>query len=192
MKNNSLIVVIIVVVFGVGGFLLFRGSGQDQASLGRTQTTQSQPATVSGSFIRGQKAPDVSFTDFGGNSHNLSDFIGRAVVLDFWADWCPFCRAEMPELQAAQDRYGDELVMIGVHRTDTESKEVGKRFVDKLGITYLLAVDPGDTLFRASGGIGMPVAVFIDKDGIVQEIKSGPKTKDEIEEKVGNLVASGK
>jgi len=190
MNKNLIAAIAVILVLGVGGFLVFRGSGQDSTTSGDSQTTESRPAEVSGSFTKGQEAPDVSFTDFDGNTHNLSDFTGQAVVLDYWADWCPFCRAEMPELQAAQDKYGDDLVMVGVHRTDTESKEVGQRFADKIGITYLLVVDPDDSLYRAAGGFGMPVAVFIDKDGVVTEIKSGPKTKEEIEEKVGKLISS--
>ncbi len=188
MNKNLIVAIVVILVLGVGGFLLFRGTGQDQVSPGRTQTTQSQPAVISGSFTRGQKAPDVSFTDFDGNRHNLSDFAGQAVVLDFWAAWCPFCLEEMPELQKAQDKYGDELVMIGVHRTDTESASRGLGFAQDRGVTYLLVTDPDDSLYRATGGIGMPTAVFIDKEGVVQEIKSGPKTVEEIAEKVGNLV----
>ncbi|MCH7730032.1 redoxin domain-containing protein [Patescibacteria group bacterium] len=192
MNKNLIVAIAVILVLGVGGFLVFRGSGQDSTTPGASQTTKSRPvpAEVSGSFTKGQEAPDVSFTDFDGNTHNLSDFAGQAVILDYWADWCPFCRAEMPELQAAQDKYGDDLVMVGVHRTGTESKEVGQRFADKIGITYLLVVDPDDSLYRAAGGFGMPVAVFIDKDGVVTEIKSGPKTKEEIEEKVSRLISS--
>lgn len=188
MNKNLIVVIVIVLVLGVGGYFLFSGTGGNSQTSGITRSESSPPAEVSGTFTRGQKAPDVSFTDFDGNTHNLSDFMGRAVVLDFWADWCPFCTREMPDLQEAQNKYGDELVMIGVHRTDTESKEVGQRFTDKLGITYLLVVDPDDSFYRATGGVGMPVAVFIDREGTVTEIKSGPKTNEEIEEKVGELV----
>jgi len=191
MSRNIIVAIAVILVLGVGGFLVFRGSGQDSTTPGVSQTAESRPAEVSGAFIKGQSAPEATFTDFDGNTHKLSDFAGKAVVLDYWADWCPFCRAEMPELQAAQNKYGDQLIMIGVHRTDTESKEVGQRFADKLGITYLLVVDPDDSLYRAAGGFGMPVAVFIDSEGLVQDLKSGPKTVEEIAEKVGRLIGGG-
>ena len=189
MNKNLIVIIVVIFVLGVGGFLVFRDSGQDSTALGVTQTTKSSPATVSSSFVRGQKVPEVSFTDFDGNTHKLSDFIGKAVVLDFWAAWCPFCLEEMPELQKAQDKYGDDLVMIGVHRTDTESVSRGLGFAQDRGVTYLLVTDPDDSLYRATGGIGMPTAVFIDKEGVVQEIRSGPKTAEEIAEKVGGLIS---
>lgn len=184
MKDSSKIVLLAVIFAALlGGFLLFRGSGQPGQ-----ETERFSPAQVQGSFVRGQEAPDVAFTDFEGNNHNLSDFAGKAVVLDFWAGWCRFCIAEMPELQKAQEQYGEELVIVGVHRTDTESKSTGEKFAQEVGAEYLLVTDPDGSLYRAAGGFGMPVAVFINKEGVVTEIKSGPKTADEIEEKISRIM----
>jgi len=188
-KTPLLIIVFVLFALGIGGYFVFRSGGQDSATSGVSQKTELRSTEVSGNFVKGQKVPDATFTDFEGNLHMLSDFEGRAVVLDFWAAWCPFCVAEMPLLQAAQDKYADDLVMIGVHRTDTEKKERGLEFAKERGVTYLLLSDDG-SLYRAAGGFGMPVAVFIDKDGVVQEIKSGPKTAEEIEERTGKLVNS--
>jgi thiol-disulfide isomerase/thioredoxin len=189
-KNIIVAFVVVVLVITIGVFLVVSRNGSDKDSSTIEQpasNNQSQEVNVSGEFVRGEITPDVTFSDFEGNSYNLTDFRGKAVVLDFWAGWCPFCVNEMPELQAAQDEYGDDLVMIGVHRTDTEDLEDGLEFADERGVTYLLVSDDG-TMYRAAGGFGMPVAVYIDKDGVVTEIKSGPKTKKEIVEKVGNLL----
>lgn len=191
MKNSKLLIIVaVILVLGVGGFLVLRGgeSGVPSISPGISGESKSPPAQVSKSFVKGERAPEVTFTDFDGNTHSLSDFAGQAVVLDYWAAWCPFCIAEMPELQAAQDKYGDELVMIGVHRSDTENKNTGLKFANEVGVSYLLVTDADGALYRAAGGFGMPVAVFIDKGGVVQEVKSGPKTTEEIEEKVGALL----
>lgn len=191
MNKNLIVGIIIVLILVFGGFLVFRGSRQDEAVPGVSQTGSdvSKTSQVSGGFVRGQLAPEVTFVDFEGNTHNLSDFRGKAVVLDYWAAWCPFCIEEMPELQKAQDKYRDELVMVGVHRTDTEKAETGLVFARDRGVSYLLVKDGDGGLYRAVGGVGMPVAVFIDKDGIVTEIKSGPKTAEEIEEKVSKLLS---
>lgn len=179
----AILVVVVLVVLG-GGFLLLRGGQKTQ----EVQEFKPQAAQVAGNFVKGNKAPDVSFVDFEGETYKLSDFAGKAIVLDFWAGWCPFCIEEMPELQKAQDKHGDELVMVGVHRTDTESINTGLKFAKDLDVSYLLVSDADGSLYRAAGGFGMPVAVFIDKEGVVQEIKSGPKTTDEIEQKVAKLV----
>lgn len=183
MKKNIYILIgaLVLGVAIVAGFLLVGGQDSEE---NLPDVTKSQITT----FKKGEKAPDVQLTDFEGNTHNLSDFSDKAVVLDFWAGWCPFCIEEMPELQKVQDANKDDLVIIGVHRTDTEEKEVGIKFAEEVGVSYLLATDRDGSLYRATGGFGMPVAVFIDKDGVVREIKSGPKTKEEIQEKVSNII----
>lgn len=181
--KKSYLILLALVILGAGAFFLFGGKRQT------SNFSQNQaPTQVAGSFVKGQKAPDVTLIDFDGGLHKLSDFKGKAVVLDFWAAWCPFCIAEMPQLQAAQDKYGDDLVMIGVHRTDTENKDTGLKFANEGGVSYLLVSDSDGSLYRASGGFGMPTAIFIDQKGIVKEIKTGPKTDEEIEEKISSLV----
>lgn len=187
-KNTRYLIIIFLLILG-GGYLVLRGGLVSQPQAPGSQT-KVPPSQVSGSFTRGQKAPDVTLVDFDGKTHNLSDLEGRAVVLDFWAAWCPFCLEEMPELQEAQDNYGEKLVMIGVHRTDTESKDVGLKFARDRGVSYLLVADADGSLYRAAGGFGMPTAVFIDPEGVVSEIKSGPKTKNEIEEKISELFSN--
>lgn len=194
MNKNLIIVIVIVLILGIGGLVL-RGRGNElPVSVGTSQTqeeTSLPSAQVSGNFVKGRVAPDVSLSDFEGNTHNLADYRGKAVVLDYWASWCPPCRAEMPVLQDAHERYGDELVIIGVHRTDTESKSAGERFASSVGVTYLLVLDPDDSLYRAATAAsfaGMPVAVFIDREGVVQEVKVGAKTENEINQKISELV----
>lgn len=181
-QNSKLIIfgISILLVLVVAGFLVSK-KRQDTDVPAVSQQ-------ISENFVKGQIAPDVTFTDFNGNIHNLSDFRGKAVVLDFWAAWCPFCIEEMPELQKAQERYKDKLVIIGIHRTETERKDIGFEFAKARGVSYLLVTDSDGSLYRASGGIGMPVAVFINGEGRVVEIKSGPKTAGEIGGKIQNLV----
>lgn len=179
MKKVFLIVVGFVVL-GAAGYFLSQGK-QTQQPVEKFEASQT-------TFKKGQTAPDVAFIDFEGQTHHLSEFQGKAAVLDFWAAWCPFCLEEMVELQKAHDKHKDQLIMIGVHRTDTESKETGLKFAKGRGVSYLLVSDQDGSLYRAAGGFGMPVAVFIDKGGVVQEIKSGPKTAEEIQEKIGKLI----
>jgi thiol-disulfide isomerase/thioredoxin len=182
-KVFALIALVLVVLVG----WLVVGKSGDQGSVGKEEE-EASVAQVEGRFVKGEPAPKLVVVSFDGGEVDLSQFYGeKAVVLDFWAGWCPFCIEEMPELQKAQDRFGDDLLMIGAHRTDTEAISVGKKFAQDRGVSYLLIKDGDGSLYRASGGIGMPVAVFIDKEGVVREIKSGPKTEEEIQEKVNGL-----
>lgn len=186
--NKFIVAVVgIVVIIIAGAFVISRQATQKPQS---TQIAQ-ENKQLSSQFTTGKKAPNFTLKDFDGRSVELSEFYGKkAVVLDFWAAWCPFCVAEMLTLQKAQNQYKNELVMIGVHRTDSgESIETGKKFADERNVTYLL-IQGTEEIYNASikGVKGMPVAVFIDKSGVVKDIKIGPKTEEEIKEKVSKLV----
>ncbi len=187
MQNRNLLIIGGVVVVLVGGFVLFGRSSSGGGTGGGVQ--ERMVVQVGGRFMKGELAPKVVAVDFDGNEVDVSENYGKkAVIIDFWAGWCPFCIAELPELQKAQDSYSDDLVIFGAHRTDTESISTGYEFAQDRGVTYTLLQDGDGSLYKAAGGIGMPVAVFIDKQGIVQEVKSGPKTAEEIAEKVGAIV----
>lgn len=156
---------------------------------------EKQPASSAvqpgATFEVGQKAADFEALDFNGNKIKLSDFAGKAIVLDYWAAWCPFCVGEMPALEEAHQKYKDEVVFIGIHRTDSgESIKRALEFAKDKGVTYTLVQDPTGEIYKmATKGINaMPTAVFIDKQGVVKEIKLGPKTKEEIAEKVKSLL----
>ena len=186
MHQRTLIVGIVLVGLVIGVIFVVRSASVP----GTTPQAQRVSPPRESSFVVGKKAPDFTLKDFDGNEVFLASFYGKkAVVLDFWAAWCPFCVSEMPELEKAQNAYADKLVMIGVHRTDSnESIATGKKFADEQGVTYLL-LQGTSAIYRAStkGLQGMPVAVFIDKNGVVQEVKVGPKTESEIKEKVDRL-----
>ena len=187
MQNRNLLIMGGVVVVVVGGFVFFGRGGSGGGADGGSQ--EKAVVQVDGRFIKGEPAPKVVAKDFDGNEVVVSESYGKkAVVIDFWAGWCPFCIAELPELQKAQEDNKDNLVIFGAHRTDTENISTGYEFAQDRGVTYTLLQDGDGSLYRAAGGIGMPVAVFIDKQGIVQDVKSGPKTAEEIVEKVGVIV----
>lgn len=192
MQNLKLIIgIVVVIALVVGGGFLLGGRGGD------SQPTQTSQKT----FKINKRAPDFTLRDFSGNDVSLSQFYSseaptssaygqKAVILDFWAAWCPFCIEEMKELEKVHKTYGDQLVMIGIHRTDSgERIEVGKRFADEQGVTYLLLQGTSEVYKASTQGVaGMPTAVFIDKNGIVQDIKVGPKTAEEIKGKVEMLL----
>jgi peroxiredoxin len=135
----------------------------------------------------GKPAPDFTLTDFEGNVLKLSDLKGKPVFIDFWAKWCPFCTEEMPEIEKIHQEFGDDVVVLGIHRTNTESAGVGEDFAkNDIKITYKILQDKNDEVYRAytPGFAGMPVAAWIDKNGILTKLKIGPKTNEEMRENV--------
>jgi thiol-disulfide isomerase/thioredoxin len=131
---------------------------------------------------------DLSFEDYTGTVVSLSDFAGRPLVINAWAAWCPFCRKELPDFAAAQQEFGDAVVIIAINRA--EPREVAKKYSDELEITgtIILLLDPLDVFYQTINGFSMPETVFINKDGIIKIHKRGFMDITEIREKINTIL----
>ena len=121
----------------------------------------------------GKAAPDWQLSDVNGKSLRLADFKGKVVVLDFWATWCPPCRAEIPGLIAIQKKYADQgLSIIGVS-VDEQGPKAVKPFIDRFAINYPVVM--GDAKVLADyGGISLiPTTFVIDRAGNVVATHQG-------------------
>ncbi|HBC99753.1 MAG TPA: cytochrome C biogenesis protein [Lachnoclostridium sp.] len=130
-------------------------------------------------------AVDFTLTDQYGNTHSLSDYKGKTIFLNFWATWCPPCRAEMPDIQKiyeSADTEGDNaLVVLGVAAPNygSEKDEEGiKQFLKDNGYTYPVLMDTNADLFEAYGVFSYPTTFMIDKDGNVFGYASGQLSED--------------
>jgi len=158
------------------------------------------PAPGRGELAVGPKvgalAPDFEISDYNGGRHRLSSFRGKPVYVNFWATWCVPCQAELPDIQELLDRHKGELVVITVNRR--EPLERARTFfqeIDKLngkpGISFSVnGLDPDDTLYGEYRGLGMPVSVFIDADGVVTRVDNGRIRLAQMEEAVAEAIAS--
>lgn len=129
-------------------------------------------------------APDFTLTDQYGNVHTLSDYKGKTVFLNFWATWCPPCRAEMPEIQELYEDYGEntgDVIILGIASPDVGqegSVEEITAFLEENGYGYPVAMDTGGEMAFAYGINAYPTTFMIDKDGNVFGYVSGQLTKD--------------
>jgi cytochrome c biogenesis protein CcmG, thiol:disulfide interchange protein DsbE len=101
----------------------------------------------------------------------LADFRGKPLVINFWATWCAPCVREMPEFQKAEKAFGDKVALLGVDVEDAPPN--AEPFVERLGITYPMAIDPQRELYFAVGAAGMPTTLLVDPDGIVRYRHTG-------------------
>lgn len=147
----------------------------------------SEPGNTGESDEANQPLPAVDFTltDQYGNTHSLSDYKGKTIFLNFWATWCPPCRAEMPDIQKiyeTADTEGDHaLVVLGVAAPNygSEKDEEGiKQFLKDNGYTYPVLMDTNADLFEAYGVFSYPTTFMIDKDGNVFGYASGQLSED--------------
>lgn len=130
-------------------------------------------------------AIDFTLTDQYGNSHTLSDYKGKTVFLNFWATWCPPCRAEMPDIQKIYDSYkeaeDDSLVILGVAspgQGQEGTKEEISGFLEENGYTYPVLMDTTGEQFANYGVYALPTTFMIDRDGNVFGYVSGGLSED--------------
>ena len=125
-------------------------------------------------------AVDFSLEDQYGNTHTLADYKGKTIFLNFWATWCPPCKAEMPDIQKIYETYDkegeDALIVLGVAapglgREGTE--EEIKAFLEENGYTYPVLMDRDAELFSSYGIMSYPTTFMIDRDGNVFGYISG-------------------
>ncbi|HEX6383404.1 MAG TPA: redoxin domain-containing protein [Anaerolineae bacterium] len=148
--------------------------------------SQVQPQTSElpvggGPLSVGDQAYDFTLNDLNGNSHSLSELRGRPVIINFWATWCAPCRVEMPELQAAFEKYQDEgLVILAVDNAEPLDV-VRDFFYDELELTFTPLLDQEATVVRLYGVQNFPSTFFVNADGAITAIHRGPMVQSQIE-----------
>lgn len=130
-------------------------------------------------------AVDFELKDQYGNTHTLEEYKGKTIFLNFWATWCPPCRAEMPDIQKlyenAKTDGDDALIVLGVAGPGMgqEKDEEGvKAFLEENGYTYPVLMDTSGELFTSYGIYSYPTTFMIDRDGNVFGYVSGMLSED--------------
>jgi cytochrome c biogenesis protein CcmG/thiol:disulfide interchange protein DsbE len=123
----------------------------------------------------GYPAPDFTLPTVAGSDITLSELRGMPVVLNFWATWCPPCRAELPELQAASEKYAGQIAIIGVNQA--EPPAAVQAFAGKLGLAFEIPLDTEAKVSHTYGVRSLPTTFFIDRQGVIRQIQIGPVTE---------------
>jgi thiol-disulfide isomerase/thioredoxin len=146
---------------------------QEKGEVSPTQNGEvSQPQAGEASQAQEEektKAPDFTVLNADGASAKLSDFIGKPVVLNFWASWCPPCKGEMPEFNEVYQDVGQDVAFMMVDLVDgqRETKEKGAQYVKDQGYSFPVYFDTNQDAANTYGIMSIPTTIFIDKDGYV-------------------------
>jgi len=137
---------------------------------------------------RPKPAPGWDLKDIDGQTVHSSDFAGKVVVLDFWATWCPPCRAEIPGFIELQRKYQAQgLAVIGVS-VDQASAGTVKEFAEKLMINYPVVLGDTKTVDAYGGIAGLPTTFVIDRNGRMVKQHLGFTERSEIESEIKPLL----
>lgn len=177
MKKNKKIVLIILIIAIIGAILVAQKLLSKKGSItGKLQDNENTGLNI------GNQAPDFILQSVDGSNVQLSSFRGKkAVVVNFWATWCPPCREEMPTFERIYTEHKDKVEILGVNLQ--ESGRAVNNFLKAVPVAYPLLLDPNGDVKKAYNVFTQPVAYFIDKKGIIMDKKFGPLAKKEIEEK---------
>lgn len=120
----------------------------------------------------GMPAADFTLVDLQGTPRSLADYRGKVILLNFWATWFKPCTTEMPAMQAAYERLKDKgLVVVAVNELENEARV--RQHIEEYRHTFPVLLDRKNEVANLYGVFGLPVTVFIDGKGIVQEYVKG-------------------
>ncbi len=157
---------------------------------GGARTSQSLSLTATGSGPApkvGAPAPDFRLVSLDGSPVQLSQLRGRPVWLTFWATWCPPCRQESPDVEAAYQKYGDQgLVVLAVDVSEDGSTV--RDYAERAGLTFPIVLDQTQQIAAMYRIAGAPTHYFIDADGVVRDEQMGSMNMKTIEKKLASIL----
>lgn len=195
-KKNFIVIVVILVLLIVGASVLYKQLGQavetDQLAVNDTQEESStdseleqkkdadqkqeddvehekEKETEDEETAQRTKAPDFTVYDKEGNEILLSDYIGKPIVLNFWASWCSPCKSEMPDFNEKYLEMGEDINFLMINMTDgsRETVDSASEFISENGFEFPVFYDTQLEAAYTYGAYSLPVTFFIDADGYV-------------------------
>ncbi len=143
------------------------------------------PALILGQDSR---PAELTLRDINGRRIRLHDYRGKVVLINFWATWCPPCRAEIPDLIRMQREYRSRgLQVIGVTYPPQKLATV-RRFIRRAKVNYPIALGAKDTKSIFTSSETLPLTIVIGTDGSVRDIIEGILLPEEFEQKIKPLL----
>lgn len=179
----------------IGGFILIV-MGLLMFTKGITMPEYVQPSNEQQGSEKSQQipmAPDFTLVDQYGQEHTLSDYKGKVVFINFWATWCPPCKAELPDIEEIYREYGmnkDDVVILGMtfpNMDREKSKEEIIEFIEEEGYTFPTLFDESMELAYKYYINAFPTTFLINKNGTVEGYASGMLTKETMKEIIEKL-----
>jgi thiol-disulfide isomerase/thioredoxin len=157
--------------------------------LSGTSSNVSTSPVPEGAACKGEGLANFDFTlkDPSGATVKLADYKGKVVMLNFWGTWCPPCRKEIPALIAVQDEYREKgFVILGVAFEDTA--DAVKAYAADMRINYPLAMAQDDFEDAYGPVYGLPLSMFVARDGSICKRHFGELTKERVEQEIKSLL----
>ena len=179
--QTAVVIAVTLVVIGVVTFLVGGPSTSGVTPVDLTGHVSSAAPAVGGA------PPDFKAVTYDGKPISLSDYAGKPIWLTFGASWCPDCRSEAPDVEAAYQKYKAQgLQVVAVFISEGASDIAG--YAQRAGLTFPIAVDESTAIASAYRNLGIPTHYFIGADGRIREIRIGALHADDMDRAIAALL----
>ena len=178
-RNITIIVLLIIIVTGMilAGKYLVKKPGN---------------GAIAGANVKGQAAPEFELVALDGKKIKLSDYKGKAVVLNFWATWCAPCKIEIPWFVELQKQYGPQgMEIVGVAMDENPNADKIGKFAKEEGINYTVLLGNDPVADQYGGAEVLPTTFYIGRDGKIVARAFGLISHSEIEKNIQTALKQG-
>lgn len=127
----------------------------------------------------GDQAPDFKLTDLNGEEHQLSDYKGQGVFVNFWGTWCKPCKKEFPLMEKQYQVYKDQgvqILAVNIAQSDLEVQQ----FAEQLDLTFPIVIDKTKGVMEAYNIRPLPTTLLVNADGEIEKIITGEMSEEDI------------
>lgn len=128
----------------------------------------------------GDPAPDFKLTDLNGKEHQLSDYKGQGVFVNFWGTWCKPCEKEFPLMERQYQVYKDQgvqILAVNIAQSDFEVKQ----YAEQRDLTFPIVIDKNKSVMEAYNIIPLPTTLLVNAEGNIEKIITGEMSEEDIQ-----------
>ena len=166
-------------------------SAQETENTGSAQgETAEKSSDKEASEVQREYAKNFDLESIDGIKAELIDFIGKPIIVNFWATWCPPCKAELPHFQEAYEEYGDDVQFLMVALVDgyQETRSMVTEFIDENGYSFPVFMDTTGSSVNAYEIYSIPRTIVINAEGEITADYTGAMNAETLEEIIGKLM----
>jgi thiol-disulfide isomerase/thioredoxin len=164
----------VLIIIAIGGVIWSTNNGKEQQSSNKHQRDEGSQQKM--------QAPDFSLQTMNGKTIELKKNNGKPTLINFWASWCPPCKVEMPHIQKAYEKYGDQVNFLMVNVTAMDEVTKVKKFLKDGNYSFPVLLDQTGEVSETYQAFGLPTTYIIDQNAVIVDHIVGPMSEDQLTE----------